>query len=203
MATLNSKKQELLQELGKESIFQAVLLIYKDEGYDGLTMHNVASKAGMATGTIYNYFESKDTILDYVEDRMLKNFVKSGQHIFNSGTPVEKLSAFIKHCFTFSVDNLLSFTLLRQAHVGPPFQPESIDKWDKAVFQFLDKIIEEGIAAGRFRNIDPRKTATCILELIVGIVQRNNNRQMLDPEKHTQQAMEFITPYLCHSTFIP
>ena len=196
MSTLNSKKQKIMQELGQESIFQAVLDIFKDEGYDGLTMHNVASRAGMATGTLYNYFESKDKILEYVEDRLLRNFIKEGQHIFNAGTPAEKLGALIKHCFTFSVDNVLPFTLLRQAHVGPPFQSESIDKWDNATFQFLDKIIEEGIVAGQFRNIDVSKASTCILELIVGIVQRNNNRQMLNPEKHTKQVMEFITPYL-------
>ncbi len=34
-----------------------------ESGYDGLTVRQIATRCGIAVGTVYNYFESKDIIL--------------------------------------------------------------------------------------------------------------------------------------------
>lgn len=45
-------------------IFEATLRLVLDEGFSGLTMAQVARQAGIATGTLYVYFKSKDDLID-------------------------------------------------------------------------------------------------------------------------------------------
>ena len=50
-------------DLSKDKIMQAAAKILKDDGYAKLSVRKVAEKCGMATGTFYRYFESKDYLV--------------------------------------------------------------------------------------------------------------------------------------------
>lgn len=52
--TIPNLKEKLIEK-GRELLFA--------EGYEGLTMRKVADKCGIALGTCYNYFESKDILI--------------------------------------------------------------------------------------------------------------------------------------------
>lgn len=45
-------------------IFEATLRLVLDEGFSRLTMAQVAKQAGIATGTLYVYFKSKEDLID-------------------------------------------------------------------------------------------------------------------------------------------
>jgi len=46
------------------SIFDATLTLVLQTGFTGLKMADVAKKAGVATGTVYKYFSSKESLID-------------------------------------------------------------------------------------------------------------------------------------------
>src|SRR5690554_3219969 len=47
----------------KHAIFESTLDLIRDHGFHGATMSLVAKNAGVAAGTIYHYFESKDHLI--------------------------------------------------------------------------------------------------------------------------------------------
>jgi len=47
----------------KEAIFNSTLALIKEHGFHGTPMSLVAKNAGVAAGTIYHYFESKDQLI--------------------------------------------------------------------------------------------------------------------------------------------
>jgi TetR/AcrR family transcriptional regulator, cholesterol catabolism regulator len=51
------------QQATRGQIIDAALAIAAEEGYDALTTRTVAARAGVAIGTVYRYFTSKDHIL--------------------------------------------------------------------------------------------------------------------------------------------
>ena len=51
------------QQATRKEIIDAALAIAAEEGYDALTTRTVAARAGVAIGTVYRYFTSKDHIL--------------------------------------------------------------------------------------------------------------------------------------------
>ncbi len=47
----------------RQAIFESTLDLIRDYGFHGATMSLVAGKAGVAAGTVYHYFESKDQLI--------------------------------------------------------------------------------------------------------------------------------------------
>lgn len=47
----------------RERIIKAAARLFAKEGYDNATTRGIAAKAGIATGTLFNYFESKEAIV--------------------------------------------------------------------------------------------------------------------------------------------
>jgi AcrR family transcriptional regulator len=47
----------------KEAILDAALEVFRERGYDGTTIPAIAERAGIAQGTLYNYYPSKEKLL--------------------------------------------------------------------------------------------------------------------------------------------
>src|SRR5262245_3104121 len=47
----------------RERIIKVAAKLFAKEGYDNATTRGIAAKAGIATGTLFNYFESKEAIV--------------------------------------------------------------------------------------------------------------------------------------------
>ena len=65
----------------KKLIFEAAINIFSNCGYNGATMDDIALKAGVAKGTLYYHFKSKEEIEAV---------------IFAEQNPIEKLKALCK-----------------------------------------------------------------------------------------------------------
>lgn len=50
----------------KRSIFEAAIRVFSIKGYDGATMDDMAQEAGVAKGTLYYHFKSKEEIFKYI-----------------------------------------------------------------------------------------------------------------------------------------
>ena len=50
----------------KRSIFEAAIKVFSTNGYDGATMDDMAQEAGVAKGTLYYHFKSKEEIFKYI-----------------------------------------------------------------------------------------------------------------------------------------
>jgi AcrR family transcriptional regulator len=47
----------------RETIMDAALAVFRERGYEGTTIPAIADRAGIAQGTLYNYFPSKEKLL--------------------------------------------------------------------------------------------------------------------------------------------
>ena len=61
----------------------------------------VAKEAGMATGSLYNYFENKNELIDYALDRICNGFFEAIRANAQDGTPSERIRSIIGCCFEF------------------------------------------------------------------------------------------------------
>jgi AcrR family transcriptional regulator len=54
---------EEIREKSREKILSAALELFANKGYDSTSIDSIAKKAGISKGLIYNYYESKRSIL--------------------------------------------------------------------------------------------------------------------------------------------
>lgn len=58
----------------KKAIFDAAIKIFSQSGYDGATMDDISIEAGVAKGTLYYHFKSKEEIFKFIIDEGMKEF---------------------------------------------------------------------------------------------------------------------------------
>lgn len=64
---MTPRTPEQLEELRKErraSILEAAIELFAHGGFDGTSIAQIAKKAGVSKGLIYNYFDDKEALLD-------------------------------------------------------------------------------------------------------------------------------------------
>ncbi len=62
--------QEQLVEARRNQILDAAAKVFAAKGFHPTTIHDIAKAAGIADGTIYNYFENKTALLLGIFDKM-------------------------------------------------------------------------------------------------------------------------------------
>lgn len=53
----------------REQILSAAGECFRNRGFKATTMHEIAKRAGMSVGNLYNYFDGKDAIVDELAKR--------------------------------------------------------------------------------------------------------------------------------------
>ena len=86
----------------KNLIFESAIKIFSESGYRGATMDDIAANAGLAKGTLYYHFASKEEIFNFIVEeglQILQNQVIEVQDM-NIG-PIEKLIKICRIQLTF------------------------------------------------------------------------------------------------------
>src|SRR5258706_10494591 len=63
----------------REAILRAAIKVFADRGYFNSKVSDIAGEAGIADGTVYLYFKSKDEILHSIFDRAMSEFIADGK----------------------------------------------------------------------------------------------------------------------------
>jgi AcrR family transcriptional regulator len=53
----------------RERLCEAALALFRSQGYEGTTVADITRRAGLAKGTFFNYFPTKDAVLRYLGAR--------------------------------------------------------------------------------------------------------------------------------------
>lgn len=63
----------------REAILRAAIKVFARNGYFNSKVSDIASEAGIADGTVYLYFKSKEEILHSIFDRAMEEFIDEGK----------------------------------------------------------------------------------------------------------------------------
>ena len=116
------------------SIQIAAKQIMTEEGYEGLNMRHVAKKSGIAIGTLYNYFESKEALVIH----LMSNYWDTYFEVIDAvdAKPMsfyEKLSLIYQHFKIFTDD-------FHEIFLSQSFRPNYTDKTKANKVNFMLKL---------------------------------------------------------------
>jgi AcrR family transcriptional regulator len=66
---LRSGRREQAKLERRERIYEAALTLFRSQGYETTTVDQITRHAGLAKGTFFNYFPTKDSVLRYLGTR--------------------------------------------------------------------------------------------------------------------------------------
>lgn len=161
-------------QIRREQILAASLKIFSQHGFLKTRMEDIALEMGLAKGTIYLYFKSKDEIIKNSIDQLFKGeFNKIDSFITSDLSPAEKLILIgeitISDLDTYSallpvVYEFYAYAL-RKKTLRPVFS-----KYFEAYVKRIVVIIEDGIQKGDFKPCDAREVAVSITAVVEGTI---------------------------------
>lgn len=137
----------------REAILRAATHVFAQKGYFNSKVSDIAGEAGIADGTVYLYFKSKDEILHSIFDRAMAEFIAEGRREIDGLTdPAARLRRIAQlHLEKLGADREMAVVFQVELRGSIKFMQE----FSAAGFgEYLDIIrttIEDGQAAGVFR----------------------------------------------------
>ncbi|MEW6536445.1 MAG: TetR/AcrR family transcriptional regulator [Candidatus Auribacterota bacterium] len=172
MSIFHDKQKQLREQMAKMAISEAAIEVVTEKGYDKLTMNDVAEKAGIATGTIYNYFKSKEDLFVFVHEQMHVTISEKLQEVATKDNdPAERIKEFFSEVFAFCEQHKMVIILSKQLGLKDKFPVEQKMANIAEHIQVTQKIIDDGIKQKKFRKVDSLQTASIWFYSLVGLLE--------------------------------
>jgi len=148
-----------------QQIIEAAVRIFARNGYYNSRVSDIAKEAGIASGTIYLYFKTKDEILVTLFREKMAEFVATVRKaIAAEPDAVAKLRRLIALHFKLLEDHAEMAEVVQvELRQGQKFFRGASANEISGYFDLISSVLEEGMAAGVFRNDLPVKTVRKVL----------------------------------------
>jgi AcrR family transcriptional regulator len=114
--------RESRRQSARDAIVDAAWALVSEEGLAGLSLRDLAHRAGITTPTVYSYFESKHAIYDAMFGQGAAAFAAHMTAPYEADDDRDPLARHARRFVEFCTDNVPRYQLLFQ-HTIPDFAP--------------------------------------------------------------------------------
>ncbi len=147
----------------KNDIVLAALNLLGKNGVHATPMSAIAKEAGTGMGTIYNYFPTKEILINYI----FVYIKEEEKKLFNTFVATKDIKTQFKEYYSVAVqfykDNVQYFQFIEQLHASPIITEESREISLKAIGNVFH-LIEKGKEIGIVKDIKTKE----LLQFIAG-----------------------------------
>lgn len=161
----------------REMIMRAALEVFADQGTEATKMVDIARRAGVGKGTLYEYFPSKEELIAGSMLMMMDELdAQMVERLYRLADPLEKIRAFMDETLNFFIEQQDRVKILADFYAAgiprPGGKPliEGIDERYTEFINWLASIIEEGIKQNIFRPVNCHLTASILLATVDGLL---------------------------------
>lgn len=159
-------------EKKRRAILDAASRIFAARAYHSVTMDEVARVAHVGKGTLYRYFDSKEDLYLALTDEALLLLVQRLEEEEKADLPhPEILSRMIRAIVHSFCHHLPAFRIVNGNEAILLLKKRQVfQSRRRRIAALLGRVVERGVAAGVFRNLDPVLTPSCIIGMVWGVV---------------------------------
>jgi AcrR family transcriptional regulator len=153
---LSQARKEIVAKMMKDTIFEAAGVVLEQHGVNGVTMERVAHAAGLATGSLYNYFLNKNELMEFIFTRFAAPLLGAVEETANGDLSArQKLENILRMSLEYSTLHKQIVRLLLETRQDY----EAKRNIRPRILQLYTSIFEQGIREGTFRPHNPAYTA--------------------------------------------
>lgn len=163
-AKLSRREKEKVRH--KREILEAALRLFSSKGFHNVSMQEIAEKSEFGVGTLYKFFEGKETLFEELINSTSEQVLNEFSEILDGpGNEAERLSAFFRYQPEFQQKHgeviklfvcELGVNGIKVSRIGEQNRVQEI------LNSRIAHLVESGISKGLFRAVDPEITAKVI-----------------------------------------
>jgi len=153
------------RDVNKTDIVQAAAQIFRQKGYHGASMQDIADAVGLQKASLYHHVSSKQEILATILDQALDRLIADLQEVVEAELAADaKLRRAIRVYLNRLTENadLAAVLLMEHRSLDPALRQQHIQRRDR--YETLWRaILRQGIAEGTFAPCDEAVTTFALL----------------------------------------
>lgn len=148
----------------RSEILDAAERLFVAKGFDGTSTNDILAEVGIARGTLYYHFKSKEDILNAMIERITEGLMEKATEIVGR-KDIPVLQRMTEMMLAMNVDNELGHEIMEQVH-----KPQNALMHQKmqegllaGITPLITALLEEGIAQGICQTDYPAEAAEMLL----------------------------------------
>lgn len=176
----------------REEILDAAEKLFAAKGFDNTSTGDILDAVGIARGTLYYHFKSKEEILDGVIGRITNRLMQdAGEIVWKKELPV--LERLTKAIMSLNVESKIGYEIMEQVH-----RPQNALMHQKmqatllaGINPILTELVKEGIEQGICHTRYPESVVEMTI-LYANVAFDELNVAGLSPEQREKKIAGFI-----------
>jgi AcrR family transcriptional regulator len=152
-------KRDQNKERTKEQILAAALELFRKHGLDGTTTKQISKRAGIAEGTLFNYFKTKEDLALYFFQKETHDLIEwfQGETRLQKASVPEKLFAIIHRQLEYIApyEDFIGAVFFRSLQPRSKLSPLSLDSQDLRLkyLKFIRDVLLEAEEKGEIPHV--------------------------------------------------
>lgn len=179
----------------RSSIIEVAATIFSEKGYPSTKMEEIAEKAGVGKGTIYQYFRSKKHLFQEIIKERIDLYIIGMKDEIKDYTGLEEiLKKIVKFSFSFMEKHSDVLKIIADHH---SLIDKSMTKWmydrKAKITNLLSKIINENTEKATQNIRDTNLAAYCFLGMMFSVIEERVFHHMeFDMEEASDQLVKIF-----------
>ncbi len=188
----------------REAVLQAARSLFAEKGFDGTSTAEIAERAGVAHGTVFHHFKTKENLLLEMGEGLIGAYLEGFRELpLEDGTGWQALEATLRYHFAFMAEH--SRGILVMVREGPRVLGQNLCgshadhiRSDMAEINRLRRrLLERGQADGSIGPCPVEATVFLVDSLLGGIVHSQAKGAVEMPEELLEATVDFCRRSLC------
>jgi TetR/AcrR family transcriptional regulator len=200
-----ARRENPVKEIREKQIKEAALKLFSAKGFHNTTVTQIAEEADLGKGTIYWYWKSKEDLAFSLVSDMLQDFAllietareAEGPVIMRFKNLVERVAElyyqeteYLRLLWKFRVD---------RSYIFSAEYTEKVASYYVRMRKALEGMIEEGLAKGELKEVDPKRTAFILLGIVEGLeLEWLENEEELSMRDALVEIMNIVIAGISH-----
>ncbi|SFC49941.1 TetR/AcrR family transcriptional regulator [Butyrivibrio sp. YAB3001] len=174
----------------KNEILDVAEELFAEKGYDNASTNDIIARIGIARGTLYHHFGSKEEILDAIVDRMTREGISQARSIVNDKS-LPSLKRLTGVLGSLQVKGSAGNEVMEQMHKpqNALLHQKMQERLINGVVPLIAQLIKEGNESGIFDTKYPNEAAEMIM--LYGNIAFDDNEN-LTPRQKKRKGNAFI-----------
>ena len=151
----------------KRKIFETSMKLFAEKGYEATSIEEITATVGVAKGTLYYHFSSKEEIFNFLIEegmKLLQNSIDIKTAKFSNYIDKIKAIVLIQIKIVFKYEDLIK--ILLSQFWGNETRNMTCKKYILSYISKIEEIVKEGIEKGQVKKGNPQVIASEIYGLI-------------------------------------
>lgn len=177
----------------KRKIFETSMKLFAEKGYDATSIEEITATVGVAKGTLYYHFSSKEEIFKFLVEegvKLLKNSIAIKTTKLNNS--IDKIRAVVLIELKVLVKYESFMTIILSEIWGTGDRSKMCRDYVFEYIQMIQEIVEEGMRKGELLEANPNVIASGIFGFVCSSLiyklRREKNIEVLEIYKEIEKS---------------